>query len=145
MKNMMLLTKALEKKLPSFSELLKELEKLDSNSDEITAYIKFFTPFPRCMWGTICDWRWYAVAWDAETKAFYGWVDGIESEWGWFSLEEIKSIRVTGELGVERDLSFTPKKMKDIDYYVQREIHNIEKRIGEYEAGENDQPRITIE
>jgi len=103
---MKLLTKAIEKKLPALyaTENVKPDDKI--------CQVKFFDP---------CGgWTWLAVEYDPVEKLFFGWVDGFEAEWGYFSLDELASVRNRMGLGIERDLYFTPKPMKEIDYYQRR-------------------------
>ena len=62
-----------------------------------------------------CDW--YAVEYDPENKTFFGFVilnnDYEMAEWGYFSLEELCSIKVE-YLEIDRDLHFTPTKAIDV-------------------------------
>lgn len=96
---MQLLTKELRAKLPK----LYETEKIPC--EEKTAIVKFFTPDS--------SWTWYACEFDGEDR-FFGWVHGLEKEWGYFSLKELESVRGPWGLAVERDLYFKPTKIKDI-------------------------------
>ncbi len=99
---MMLLTKENRKNLPALYA--------DDNTpcaDKI-CQVKFFHP--------MCSWTWYATEFDPETGIFFGWVCGDFPEWGTFSLEEMKSLKVHG-LGMERDMGFTPKPMREITEY----------------------------
>ena len=73
--------------------------------------VKFFHPF--------CSWTWYATEFDPESGIFFGWVDGDFPEWGNFSLDEMEAVKVRG-LGIERDMHFKPKPMKEIPDYQQR-------------------------
>ena len=100
---MMLLTKAIEKKLPA----LYSTEEIPS--DDKICQVKFFDPCG--------SWTWLAVEYDPVEKLFFGWVDGFEAEWGYFSLDELKSYKGRLGIGIERDRWFTPKPMKEIDYY----------------------------
>lgn len=61
--------------------------------------VKLFTPWTR--------WTWYVIEWDGEDLCF-GLVDGFERELGYFSLNELASVRGPGGLRVETDLHFTP-------------------------------------
>ena len=61
------------------------------------------------------SWTWYGVEYDPETKEFFGLVDGIEKEWGYFSLAELESIKRPFGLGIERDLYFEPKKVSELN------------------------------
>ncbi|MCD6434936.1 MAG: DUF2958 domain-containing protein [Clostridiales bacterium] len=100
---MMLLTQANKKLLPA----LYSTEEIPC--DEKIAQVKFFHPF--------CSKTWYATEFNPEEGLFFGWVDaGIDSEWGYFSLEEFKTVKVHG-LGMERDMYWTPKPMKEVRNY----------------------------
>jgi hypothetical protein len=66
------------------------------------AQAKFFTPWT--------DWTWYAIEFDGD-DLFFGLVDGFEVELGYFSLNEMESIRGPGGLKIERDDHFTPVKL----------------------------------
>jgi len=90
---MKLLPKALEAKLPP-------LYSQDSKGDTTIAHVKFFTPD--------ANWTWYASEYDPVDKVFFGLVDGFECELGYFSLDELESIRGLLGLAVERDIYFTP-------------------------------------
>lgn len=58
---------------------------------------KWFSPYT--------GWRWYAAEYDPETRTCFGWVEGHEREWGYFSLAELEAARgMGGRLPlVERD------------------------------------------
>ncbi len=63
--------------------------------------IKLFTPD--------AQWTWYIIEFSKEDKSTcYGYVKGFESELGYFSLQELKSIKGPLGLAVERDISFKP-------------------------------------
>lgn len=64
------------------------------------AYVKYFTPDS--------NWTWYGCEFDG-LDTFFGYVQGMESEWGYFSLEELSSVRGPLGLSVERDLAFSPQ------------------------------------
>lgn len=67
-------------------------------------YMKFFLP------GT--DWRWYVVEGEAESNGdvlFFGFVQGIYDEWGYFSLSELNDAYTPTGISVERDLYFKNK------------------------------------
>ena len=95
---MVLLTKEILKKLPPlYSQEEKGLDAI--------AIVKFFTPDS--------GWTWYATEFDGE-GTFFGLVEGIEKELGYFRLSELKSIRGTLGLPIERDLYFKPKTLKEL-------------------------------
>ena len=97
---MKLLTKELAAQFPK----LLSTEKVPETDKVVIA--KFFHPFSQITW--------YAVEYDPNDELFFGYVDnGPDSEWGYFSLREMSSLKVKG-LGMERDLYFKPQKIKDV-------------------------------
>ena len=94
---MKLMTKAIKKQLP---KLYSQEEIKDPK-----AIVKFFQP-----WG---EWTWYGIEYDGE-DTFFGYVMGWESELGYFSLSELKSINGPMGLKIERDLYFNPKRLSEI-------------------------------
>ena len=105
---MKLLTKEIEKKLPAISDTV-----ITHNIEDRRFVCKFFDP--------IGSWTWYVLEGEKQKDGdwlFYGLVDGIEKEWGYFRLSELEGIatksrthRATG-LGIERDLYFTNTSVK---------------------------------
>lgn len=83
---MKLLTKELEKKLPPL------------NSATNKAFVKWFTPWS--------NWTWFVMEYDPTTGDCYGFVEGIEKEFGYFNMQEIAEIKGPFGLKVERDLLF---------------------------------------
>ena len=69
------------------------------------ALVKFFTPDS--------SWSWYASEFDGE-DIFFGLVDGLDMELGYFSLSELQSVRGPLGLPIERDLYFEPKTLKEL-------------------------------
>ena len=96
---MKLLTKELAKKLPP-------LYSQEDKGDEAIAYAKFFTPW--------AGWTWYATEYHPETRTCFGLVVGQETELGYFSLDELESVRGRFGLRIERDLHWQPTSLKDI-------------------------------
>jgi len=96
---MKLLTKEIRKMLPTLGS--------QSNCEfgNSIAYVKFFTPWSY--------WTWYAMEFDGE-DIFYGYVRGVECEFGTFSLSELKSINGLFGLKVERDKYFKPTKISEL-------------------------------
>ena len=86
---MQLLTDEICRTLPRYGE---------SNGDNV-ARVKFFTPDS--------SWTWYAAEFDGD-DTLYGLVDGLEVEFGTFSLKELQAVRGPLGLPIERDVSFTP-------------------------------------
>ena len=97
---MKLMTKAIEKKIPA----LYGTENIPTE-DKI-CQVKFFNPCG--------SWTWYAVEFDPDEGIFFGLVHGHEKEWGYFTLEELQSVRLPFGLGIERDLNFGPVPMSKV-------------------------------
>jgi len=95
---MELLPKAIVRTLPP-------LGATDELGLKAIARVKFFTPD--------AGWTWYATEFDG-TDIFFGLVIGVETELGTFSLSELKTIRGTLGLPVERDRFFTPKPLEEL-------------------------------
>jgi hypothetical protein len=94
---MKLLTNALRKSLPPFGAG-------DELGTDAIARVKFFTPDS--------SWTWYASEFSGDT--FFGLVDGIALEYGYFSLAELESVRGPLGLPIERDRFFTPAPLKEL-------------------------------
>jgi hypothetical protein len=97
---MKLLTKELLGRLPPLGA--------QSGSADPIAHVKFFTPD--------AGWTWYATEGSAEAEdfLFFGYVDGLEAEWGYFSLSELQTVRGRLGLPVERDRGFEPTPMSTL-------------------------------
>lgn len=79
-------------------ELIPKLYETEKQNDPI-AYVKLF----------LDGWTWYITELSIDNNICFGYViSPFESELGYFSLNEIKSIKGSLGLGVERDLSFKP-------------------------------------
>ncbi len=96
---MMLLTKKNKADLP-------ELYSQDGKGYDAIAYVKFFTPWS--------NWTWYATEFDPETGRFFGLVQGHEEELGYFMLSEFETIKGPFGLGIERDMHFKPKALREV-------------------------------
>ncbi len=69
--------------------------------------VKLFTPD--------ANWSWYIIELSKDDESTcYGYVQGLEDELGYFSLKEIKAIRGSLGLPVERDIFFTPTRLSKI-------------------------------
>jgi hypothetical protein len=95
---MLLITKEIKKKMPAIGEQAK--------SKNITFYCKLFTPWTR--------WTWYIAEADWETGECFGYVQGFESELGYFDLNELMEIRGPFGLKIERDRFFTTKTLSQL-------------------------------
>lgn len=98
---MKLITKQIEKRFEKYP-----LYSQDGKGNNAVIICKYF----------LAGWTWYVL--EAQKQAdgdylFYGIVDGIERERGYFRLSELQSLRVWGCLKVERDMYFDPVKVAD--------------------------------
>ncbi|MDD2357797.1 MAG: DUF2958 domain-containing protein [Thiovulaceae bacterium] len=85
---------------------LPDLYETEDIKDPI-CHIKLFTPD--------ANWTWYIIELSkADATTCFGYVQGLESELGYFSLEELESIRGSLGVAVERDLSFKPTSLSKI-------------------------------
>jgi len=87
---MKLLTKEIEERFKKIGR--------QENVDDPLIVAKFFDPTG--------SWTWYATEYDQDTKTFFGLVDGYEKELGYFSLEELESVKGPLGIGIERDRYF---------------------------------------
>jgi len=99
---MKLLTKELQSKIPA----LYSTE--ETPTEEKIIICKFFS-----LKGS---WTWYVVEGERQEDGdflFFGLVDGLEREWGYFTLRELESVRFHGIPGIERDLYFDAVKVSE--------------------------------
>jgi hypothetical protein len=94
---MKLMTRELAKKIPA-------LYSQESNPDPMVM-CKFFTPDS--------SWTWYVTEYDGE-DTFFGLVDGLDKELGYFSLSELQQVRGPLGLPIERDLHWKPKLLSAV-------------------------------
>ena len=83
--------------------LLSDIPDLYATEEENNplCHVKLFTPDS--------NWTWYIIEFSkADRSTCYGYVQGLDSELGYFTLEELESIHGPLGLVIERDLSFTP-------------------------------------
>ncbi len=93
---MKLITKALEKVLAKYP-----LYSQDGKGKEAVVIAKFFMP-GSCF-------TWYVTEAEKLTNGdyeFFGYVDGLEGEFGYFTLSQLQSLRGRWGLRVERDMYF---------------------------------------
>lgn len=81
----------------------KEVGEQDIPNPIVVAH--FFHPFS--------PWHWYATAYYPDEGLFFGWVNGDYAELGYFSLNELESIRIMG-LPIERDLHWAERRLGDV-------------------------------
>lgn len=100
---MQLMTKDLQEKFPG----LYETE--GKPPEKVMVQAKFFNP---CGAGT-----WFAVEFDPEERIFFGYVnlgDDLNAELGYFSLDELESVRLPFGLTIERDLHFGDHTLAEV-------------------------------
>lgn len=89
-------------------ELLKSIPKLYETERSLNpiCHIKLFTPD--------AQWTWFIIEIDDDQNICYGFVQGLENELSYFSLEELKQLKGPLGLCVERDVSFSPTALSII-------------------------------
>jgi hypothetical protein len=103
---MKLLTKEIRKALP-------KLGSQDGQGYEAIAHVKFFTPSS--------SWTWFVSEGepilDEQGREvdfqFFGLIYGHEKELGYFNLSQLQEVKGPFGLGIERDLYFHPKPLKE--------------------------------
>lgn len=97
---MKLITKALEKTLAKYP-----LYSQDGKGNDAVVIAKFFLP------GS--GFTWYVTEAEKQSNGdymFFGYVEGLESELGYFTLSQLQSVRGRFGLRVERDMYFNNGK-----------------------------------
>lgn len=88
---MKLITKALEERFEKIGD--------QSEIQDPIIVAKFFNPAGRQTW--------YASEYDKENNICFGYVTGFDfDEWGYFSIDELESLKLPFGLKVERDIFF---------------------------------------
>jgi hypothetical protein len=98
-KRMKLLTEALKKKIPA-------LYSSQEQEEQRKFVCKFFDPCG--------SWTWYVLEGSDRGNGdwlFYGLVDGMEKEWGYFTLSDLESVRGPLGIGIERDIYFEDEEV----------------------------------
>ncbi len=86
--------------------LLSNIPDLHSTEDvnDPVCHIKLFTPD--------ANWTWYIIALSkSDESTCFGYVKGLDNELGYFSLDEIRFVRGSLGLPVERDLFYEPTRL----------------------------------
>lgn len=85
---------------------IPDLYETEGKLDPI-CHVKLFTPDS--------SWSWYIMELSKENmNTCYGYVVGLESELGYFSLEELESLHGPLGLKIERDLNFKPTLFSEL-------------------------------
>ena len=100
------------------AELRKQLPPLyaqEKNKDPLV-YIKFFTPDS--------NWTWYVTEGSEQEEdfIFFGYVCGLEEEWGYFSLSDLAAAHGPHGLSIERDLYFNPAPFSEVEQLHRRQF-----------------------
>lgn len=98
---MRLMTKALEKR---FAKLGSQVDVEDP-----IVVAKFFNPVGA---GT-----WYAISFEPRQRLLFGYVSifgDFNDEWGYFSLDDLESLKLPLGLGIERDLYWIEKRASEV-------------------------------
>ena len=74
--------------------------------EDLMLWVRFFDPTG--------SWTWYAAEYDPVCRRFFGYVEGFDGEWGYFSLDELLMLVGPLGLGIERDLHFVPCRFGDL-------------------------------
>ena len=83
----------------------KLYETEDVETENKIIYAKLFTPWS--------NWTWYVIEFDGKDQCF-GFVKGLDAEFGYFSLRELAEIEGPFGLKVERDVYFEPTQVGDM-------------------------------
>ena len=82
-------------------ELREQLPKLyaQEGAEDHFVYVKYFFP--------AANWTWFVTEGEpsGDDFLFFGYVIGLEKEWGYFTLQQLEEVNYRG-LSVERDLYF---------------------------------------
>jgi hypothetical protein len=86
-------------------EIAKDIPPLNAMNEDVDplVHVKWFTPDAK--------WTWYVIEYDPVDRIAYGFVIGVEREYGTFSLDEILNVRGAWGLRVERDLYFEKQRI----------------------------------
>ena len=89
------------------TELREQLPKLyeQQETEDKIVYIKYFFPAG--------NWTWFVIEGEPQGDdfLFFGYVIGIDKEWGYFTLKQLEEINIRG-LTVERDLYFKQENFR---------------------------------
>ena len=97
-------------------EIKKRFEKIGSQEEagnDAIVIAKFF-----CPWN---NWKWFATEFNAEDEIFFGLVMGSETELGYFSLEEMSSVRGPVGMKLERDLYWEEQTIGEVRESIEKD------------------------
>lgn len=108
---MKLLTKQLRER---FERIERTMKPTADGKEDPPVIAKFFQP-----WGS---WTWYATEYHpehCEGGAFFGLVDGLDLELGYFALAELESVQGPAGLRIERDLWWKEKPLSEVQQAIE--------------------------
>lgn len=90
------------------AELLATIPPLYSQEEveDPKVWAKYFTPDS--------SWTWYVIEYRPEERLAFGLVVGLDTELGYFNLEELEAVRGPLGLRIERDLYFEPTPLSAV-------------------------------
>ena len=103
---MMLITKAIERKLQTNQAMMDEADQrgVDFSIANLKPVVKLFNPMG--------SGRWYLFSMDENGRAF-GWAYITDGEYGYVDMKEMQHVSVGFGLGIERDLHYTPETFNE--------------------------------
>ena len=63
------------------------------------------------------NWTWYVLEYNPDEDLCFGLVEGFETELGYFSLAELRELKIGTIPRVERDLFFAPIPIRELSVY----------------------------
>jgi hypothetical protein len=90
----------------SVRALLPQLYAQEKLGEQAIVHVKFFTPDS--------NWTWYATEFDPLERIFFGLVIGLDTELGYFSLDELQESKGGLGLPIERDIHWTPRTIAEV-------------------------------
>lgn len=89
------------------ADTLPGLYATDGQGEAALVGVHYFSPYT--------GWDWYGIEYDAKTRTFFGWVKGLDAEYGYFNLDELEAATLAnGVPAVERDLYWTPVTLGEV-------------------------------
>ena len=71
---------------------------------------------------TMSNWTWFIAEYDPEKEIAWGYVMGLENEYGTIDIKELKEVRGPFGLPIERDISFDTIKEKELMDEIKRGV-----------------------
>lgn len=97
---MILLTPEIQRRLPSI------IDHYRNGDPDPMVHAKLFTPDS--------NWTWFIIAFNPASQRCFGYVIGLEAEFGEFSLEDLEDIPGPFGLPIERDRFFRPARLSGV-------------------------------